>query len=240
MQRTKFMGVLIAAFVVTAISAVGASSASAVVFTLTTTLCTGGTNVALCYSTTANPETLELIGEQSETVEGGLVVFTINTEPVQKIECESSSGSGTIFQKEPLVAGKKTTLKGFLKYKGCVLVTEPNKKCIAQKENETTELEGTLETETTLALKPASGTTFIEIEYTNNGTEKCPATFLGKHAVTGTQTVEILKASTPEETKKGKAVGKTLKFFSSTAELSQELTLTFTGLSDKVYVSTLS
>jgi hypothetical protein len=225
-----------AAFVVAAVSAAGASSASAAVFTLTSTACTGGTNVAICYENAAK-EKLELTGEQSETVAGGIVVFTIKTEPAQKIECKESTGSGTISQKEPLVAEKKTTLKGTLTYKGCKLTTEPSKKCVTQVEDTTKELEGTLATESTIVLKPVSGTTFIEIEYTNNGTEKCPATFLGKHSVTGSQTVEILSPGTAEETKKGKAIGHTLTFFSSEAELSQELTMSFTGLGDKVYVS---
>jgi hypothetical protein len=236
MSGKKLTGALLMALLLTAIGAVTASSASAVVFTLTTTACTGGTNVALCYENAAK-EKLELTGEQSETVAGGKVIFTVNSEPAQKIECTTSKGSGTIIQKEPLVAGKKTTLKGTLTYEGCKLITEPSKKCVVNVTNTTKALLGTLETVSTLKLVPETGTVFIEITYSNNGTEKCPVTFLGTHAVTGTQTVEILSPETAAATKSGKAIGETLEFFSSKANLSQELTMSFTGLEDNVYVS---
>jgi hypothetical protein len=244
MLRRKFMGLIVGAALIAAISVVGASSASAAVFTLTTTACTGGTNVALCYETAANCTTTEpaskkceLEVEQSETVSGGKVVFTVLTAPVQKIECQKSEGSGTIIQKEPLVATKKTTLQGILKYKECKLTTEPMKKCVVNENNETKELLGTLENEKELKLVPKAGTAFIEITYSNNGAEKCPATFLGTHTVTGSQVVEIINPGVAEPTKSGKAIGETLEFLSAKAELSQELTLTFTGLGDNVYVS---
>jgi hypothetical protein len=235
MSGKKLTGALLMALLLTALGAITASSASAAVFTLSTEPCTGGTNVAICWN---NAGVLsELVGEQSETVEGGAISFTINTEPQQIILCEKSKGSGTIFQKEPLVAGKKTTLKGTLTYEGCKLDTEPAKKCVVNVTNTTLPLLGTLETVSTLKLIPESGLVFIEITYSNNGTEKCPLTFLGTHSVTGTQTVEIINPETHEVTKKGKAIGETLEFFSSKAKLEQELTLTFTGLGDEVDIS---
>jgi uncharacterized cupredoxin-like copper-binding protein len=239
MSGKKLSGALLMALLLTAIGAISASSASAAVFTKTTKACSGGSNIALCYET-ASKEKLILEGEQSETVAGGTVVFTVNSEPAQKIECTTSKGSGTIFQKEPTVAGKKTTLKGTLTYEGCKLTTEPSKKCVVNVTNTTKALLGTLETGSTLKLVPETGTVFIEITYSNNGTETCPATFKGTHAVTGSQTVEINNPTVAEETKSGKAIGETLEFFSSKAKLSQELTLTFTGLGSKVYVSTVA
>jgi hypothetical protein len=232
--------VLMAALMAVAFSAVAVSSASAVVFTLATTECTGGTNVALCWSEKEEEASplLELTGEQSETVTGGVVDFTVNVEPVQIILCEKSTGSGTIFQKEPLGTGAKTTLKGTLTYEGCKLDTEPTKKCVVTVNNTTKPLLGTLINGKEIELKPETGSTFIEITYSNNGAEKCPVAFSGTHPVTGTQNVEILNPTKHELTKKGKAVGKTLEFLSSKAELSQELTMSFTGLEDFVDVST--
>jgi hypothetical protein len=55
-------------------------------------------------------------------------------------------------------------------------------------------LAGELLSESELLLKPESGAVFIEISYTIKGTEKCPATFLGTHNVTGEQAVTIEKA----------------------------------------------
>jgi hypothetical protein len=241
MLRRKIMGVIIAAALVVAVGAVGASSASAVIFTLTLTACTGEAKAALCYET-AGKEKLELEGQQSETVAGGVVDFTILTTPQQIILCEKSTGSGTISQLHPLKAGEPTTIQGILKYEGCKLDTEPSKKCVVNLNNETKELLGTLEkgaegTEEELKLVPKAGTVFIEITYSNNGAEKCPATFLGTHAVTGSQLVDIINAEVAEPTKSGEALGETLEFLSAKAELSQELTLTFTGLGDNVYVT---
>jgi hypothetical protein len=124
-----------------------------------------------------------------------------------------------------------------LKYEGCKLITEPAKKCIVAVNSETAELEGTLETETTLGIKPKTGTSWLTIGYTNNGAETCPAPFLGGCKLTGAQTFEIIKPGTAETTKAIKAIGHTLKCFSAEVELSQELTMTFTGLGDSVYVS---
>jgi len=233
-----------AAFMVAAINAVAVSSASAAVFSLSKIACSGGSNVALCYET--SKEKFELTGEQAELVEGGAVDFTILTTPQQIILCAKSEGTGTLIQKEPLVAGKKTTLKGKLAYLECKLDTEPAKKCVVNVNNETTLLLGTLESEKELKLVPAEGTVFIEITYSNNGTETCPVTFKGTHAVTGTQAVEILSPGTAEATKKGDATGETLEFFSVKAELEQELTMSFENeggtekLGDNVYVSAVA
>jgi hypothetical protein len=238
MLGKKLAGALLAALLLAAVGGFTASSASAVVFTLTLTPCEGGSNVALCWQNEV--KAFELTGEQSETVAGGKVIFTVNSSPVQKIECSSSTGSGIISQKEPLVTGKKTTLKGTLTYEGCKLITEPSKKCVVNVTNTTKALLGTLETVKTLKLVPETGTVFIEITYSNNGTETCPVTFKGTHAVTGSQTVEILSPETFTATKSGKAIGETLEFFSSKANLSQELTMSFTGLEDLIGVSSVA
>jgi hypothetical protein len=241
MLRKKLIGLLVAGLTTTALSAMVVSSASAE-FTKTTTECSGGTNVALCYETTAKAKD-ELEGEQGELVTGNEIKFLVKTSPEQEITCTSSKGSGTIVQLHPLEAGAKTTLHGFLEYAGCALATEPKKKCAVNKENKTVELLGTLESETEIKLEPKSGATFLTITYSNNGSETCPASFAGEHAVTGTQSVEIVEPSVPATEKKGKAIGETLKFFSDAAKLTQELTLAFENtkgeekLGAKVYVS---
>jgi hypothetical protein len=241
MLKSKLTGMLGAALIVAAINAVAVSSAAAAVFTLTTTACTGGTNVALCYETETTKD--ELTGEQSVLVEGGTVVFTAKVSPEQKIECTKSSGSGTIVQTEPLTAGKKTTFHGKFLYTGCKLTTEPKKKCVVNENNETFELEGTLESESELKAKPKAGEILMTITYSNNGTETCPATFLGEHGISGTQSMEVVNPGTPSETGKAKAIGRTLKFFSAEGELSQEMTMSFENtegkekLGDVIYVS---
>jgi hypothetical protein len=246
MLKRKMFGVLAVA-AVAAFSALGASSASAVVFTLSTLKCEGGSNVALCWESKAKTECVageflcELVGEQSETVKGGPVLLTVLSTPIQDIECAESTGKGTLLQKEPLVTGKITTIDGgVITYKGCKLTLpeEIAKKCMIPEEKETAALKGELLTESELLLKPEEGTVFIEIPYTNKGTEKCPIAFLGTHSVTGEQQVTIEKPGEPEETKTGNAVEESkLTYFSNKTDLKQSLTMTFTGLGDLVDVS---
>jgi hypothetical protein len=245
MLKRKLFGVLAVA-AVAAFSALGASSASAVVFTLSTLKCEGGSNVAFCWESTLKTECVageflcELVGDQSVTVKGGLVVLTVLSSPIQVIECTLVTGTGTILQTEPLVAGKKTTIHLTLIFTGCKLTLpeEIAKKCMIPEERDTKALEGTLLSESELLVKPESGTVFIEIPYTNKGTEKCPAVFLGTHSVAGEQQITIEKPGEPEETKTGNAVEESkLTYFSSPTDLKGSLTLTFTGLGDLVDIS---
>jgi hypothetical protein len=246
MLKRKMFGVLAVA-AVAAFSALGASSASAVVFTLSTLKCEGGSNVAFCWESKAKAECVageflcELVGEQSVTVKGGLVVLTVLSSPIQVIECTEVTAKGTILQKEPLVAGKITTIDLLIfTFKGCKLTLpeEIAKKCAIPEEKETKSLTGELLTESELLVKPESGTVFIEIPYTNKGTEKCPTTFLGTHNVIGEQAVTIEKPGEPEETKTGNAVEESkLEYFSTKTDLKGSFTLTFTGLGDLVDVS---
>jgi hypothetical protein len=243
------MGLLVVS-IVAAFSAVAASSASAVVFTLSTLPCTEGTNVALCWQeSAAKPEcnpalkaTLcELIGEQSETVSGGLLSLTVLGSPNIVIECTASTGKGTIVQLEPLVAGKHTTIVGgVILYEGCKITSteELAKKCKVPAERETKPIKGELQTQTELLLEPATGTVFIEIPFENNGTETCPTAVKGARNVTGKQLVTILNPEIHELTKTGETVVESeLELFSDKADLKQPLTLSFTGLEDLVDIS---
>jgi hypothetical protein len=240
MLKRNVMGVVTAVVVLSAIGFAGASSASAVVFTLTTEACTGGTNVALCYeleskvACTGTTQLCELTGEQSETVvdaTGTVVDFNVPLAEIL-ILCETATGSGTILQKEPLVSGAKTTLTGTITYSGCVLDKGPAG-CTIKASETTKGLSGSLESESELKLKPATGAVFIEIEFLG-----ASCSLKGKHSVTGTQIVTISNPGTAEKTKTGKAVVKSnLLFLSDPAELEQTLVMSFTGLEDLVDVS---
>jgi hypothetical protein len=236
-MKRNLTRLILAAVVVMAVNGVVASSASAVVFTLGTTECTGGTEVRLCWSEkeeAASP-LLELSGQQSETVAGGTVKFLILSEPEQEIECKEAIGSGTITQEGVLTGGPKTSLKGTITYKGCKLTKGPTTTCSIKEEEKTKELLGVLESQTELKLTPETGAVFIEIEYL-----LATCAFKGKHSVTGSQIVEILNPESHALSIKGKAITKAgtgLEFLSSPAVLTQELTLSFTGLEDFVDVS---
>jgi hypothetical protein len=233
---------LLAVCAVVVCSAAAAGSASAEVFKLEASECTGGTNVALCWSAEeaeASP-LKELVGKQSETVSGGDVMLTVSN-PEITILCTGATGSGTISQPEPLVAGKKTTLTGTITYSGCTIEASAAiaKKCKIPTSKTTKELLGTLTSGTELLLAPASGTEFITIEFENNGAEVCPATIKGNRTVVGEQVVTITNPTKHELTKSGTSVVKSkLKFFEEPAELTESLTLSFTGLEDWVDVST--
>jgi hypothetical protein len=102
-------------------------------------------------------------------------------------------------------------------------------------------LVGVLTAQNELTIKPEAGATapILELEFTNNETEKCPATVLGDHKITGTAVAKVLKPETPEEAKEVESwVDKSsLKFSEESAALTGNLKLPYTGLGDKVYVS---
>lgn len=238
MRKARFCIVALASV----LCGIAVPQSSAAVFALTNTACSGGTVVAWCYFGT-NPKgeraSWEFLGKQSVTMAGGTVVLSIQEEPEQKIECASSSGSGEITQNSPLPSGLATI--GFkLAYTGCGLVTEPKKKCVINSTIETVQLTGEFESETEIVIKPTSGTVFFTYIESNNGSEKCPTTDLGEHSISGVIQAEILKPGTPEETKTIKTFGNTLEFFGDKASIAQQLTITFTGLGDKVYMSKIS
>jgi hypothetical protein len=232
MSRIKLTGALMAAVLVAAISGVGASAASAETFTLTTTKCTGGTFLNLCYETTGK-EKLELTGKQTVAVTNTTTgVFKVPSLGIE-ILCATVTGAGTITQTSPLT--EKGKIKGTLVFH-CVLDTPA--KCKIPAEKETLPLVGELISESELLLKPETGTTFIELPFENNGTETCPATIKGTHKITGEQVVKIINPGVAEETKEGESVEVSkLKFSEEAATLTGKLKLSFTGLSDLVYVS---
>jgi hypothetical protein len=243
MFRRKLSVALMAVVAVLAINVVAASSASAAVFELTNTVCSGEVNWALCYegeNKLKEKGKWELTGEQSETVSGGLLLILVST-PEIHIECTTATGSGIIDQLEPLGTGTNRLtliLKGFIKYTGCALNSEGTAKAIFEKctipaEKETNELTGELLTESEVLLTPVTNA-FIGIKFSG---ATCPAGVAGEHSVTGKQQVTVQKPGTAETTKEGVAVVESkLEFFEAPAKLEESLVLSFTGLGDPVLI----
>jgi len=71
-------------------------------------------------------------------------------------------------------------------WKGCKLTSGPTK-CEVKPEEPTTALTGTFSSAEDVTFKPNEAKTWIEIEFKNKGTEKCPGTILGKHRIEGEQ-----------------------------------------------------
>ncbi len=239
MIRRKFLVVPLGLLTFIAISSGAITSASAVVFTLSTTECTGGTGVGLCWSEleAESSPLLELTGKQSETVSGGKTILKVAS---VSIECLTATGAGTINQEGPLTGGKTTITGGTITYKGCVITgpAAPAAKCAIPEEKSTATISAELPNEHEIVLKPEAGTVFIEIPFTNKGAETCPAAIKGTHSVTGSVAVEILTPKAHQLTKVGKAQNPTkLEFFSEKAELTEELEMSFTGLEDFVDLS---
>jgi hypothetical protein len=241
-MRGKLTGVLLAAVMVAALSGIATSAASAAVFTLAATTCTGGTFKNLCWSNAGVLQ--ELTGEQTFAVKQigkGLLKGIIGGEEVT-VECtETTVGAAVppvIVQTSPLTENGK--IKGTLVFKGCKVTGNATvlKKCKIPVEKESLSLLGELTevnaTKATLHLTPASGTEFIVIPFENNGTETCPATIKGNRAVTGSQDITVEKPEEHTTTKTGKTVVKSgLKLAGEPAELTATLEISLTGLGDE-------
>jgi hypothetical protein len=231
--------------------AVVTSGAGAAVFTLTSTACTGGTFKNLCYEG-ENPKKetgkWELEGEQTvEVVQltAGTFLVPSGSGTTIAIECkklkQGTKEANVVVQKKPLSENGKTS--GTLVFEECS-ITGPAAdvtNCEIPASKETTSLSGELTSETILKLTPKAGetTAFIEIPFSNKGTKTC--VLKGTKKVTGFEEIEILKAGTAEETKKGKSKESSgLKFGEETASITGELEEIYPGLKDKVYVSTVA
>jgi hypothetical protein len=241
----KPAGVLIAAVVLAVSGFATTTAASAAVFELTNNACPGGTTAALCYYSTNLAGVLgswELEGEQSVTIKGGTTRATVPSLETLTIQCNSSTSAGepVILQHSPLGNGL-TTLEGAkLTTQGCKLTAPASavEKCEIPAENTTNNLLGSLESTTNLNVSPESGTTFLEIEFKNKSTLKCPAAFTGKLHIHGTQLFTISNAGNPELTKKGIAEVKSGLLFGEEngIEIEKEIEIEFLGLRVFVFV----
>ncbi len=223
--------------------AITCSSASGSVFALATTACTGGSVLAFCYENEAK-EKRELEGQQAiseKSIGPGLLKGLIGGEVIE-VKCEEvefgNAVAPKISQSTPLTQGPTVSTALFIKKCKVTGNAVLAKKCRIPVEKETLPLTTTLTSETTLLVKPETGTAFITIPFENNGTETCPATIKGNRSVTGEQEVTIENAGTAELTKKGKSIAKSgLKLAGEPAEYEETAEISFTELTDKVYVS---
>jgi hypothetical protein len=205
MSRIKLTVVGILAAV--ALLAIGASSASAA-FELSATKCEAGTHIALCYGTTEKQASglLELIGEEEFTIlneVAGASAITFKSKVGEEevfIECTRTEvrhgaelADGLFLQASPLTTN--LVVDGFLHFSGCTLTKSAGlaKKCKVPTEENTNALTGVPLNAEEIEFKPeAPATVFIEIPFTNNGVEVCPATVAGNKAVKGFQVALLI------------------------------------------------
>jgi hypothetical protein len=197
--KSRLLGVL-GVLVVFAISAVATSSASAT-FSLETTACGTGTIVNLCWESAEKGASLkQLKGEEEFLIllaSGDVHLTATLGTLVVEILCKDTiglTGGATedefllILQPSPLVAN--STIDATLLFIECTLEGALGVKCLVPVEKETFELSGTVEegSENNILFKPVvAGGPFIEIPFTNNTPETCPATIKGTKKVTGEQ-----------------------------------------------------
>jgi hypothetical protein len=241
MLRARLASVVMAAVVVSAAYGVTASAASAEVFVLTNTKCTGGTFINYCYENTAK-EKLELTGNQ--TIGVNLVAATtwhIILPLIGAVLCQGAVfRESKYIQTSPLTANLRVG-SFFIRWSQCRLDGIVEKQCKVPEEMESPALTGTPTSGSEFVVKPETGTTFAEIALENNGTETCPATAKGIHKVTGEQAFTVENPEVAEETKTIKSVVKSkLKVGEEAAELEAAFVISFTGLGDRVYVSTVA
>ena len=186
------IGVALTAFLTCVAMGVSASGALAAgPFTLSVEKCEGGTFINACWAATAGGELKELVGENEflGELEEGNVVFKseIGGEKIT-IECSSVTADGLVLQAKPLSenATIEVPVTTGLVFKTCKL-TSGATKCSVKEEEPLLAATGTFSSAEDVTFKPKTGENFIEIEFKNKGSEKCPATILGKHAVKGEQ-----------------------------------------------------
>jgi hypothetical protein len=190
-----------------AISGVAASTAAAE-FTLVLNTkeepvaCGTGTIVNLCYETVEKGTALKQLSGEEEfliLLATGAITLTAAVGPTV-IKCNDTVGFRTekeitegkpednnllILQPSPLVAN--STLDVILEFIECKLQGELGELCLVPEHKETKELTGTVEENENNILFKAAGGIFIEIPFTNNGANTCPATIKGTKKVTGEQ-----------------------------------------------------
>jgi hypothetical protein len=238
--RLLVLGVL----AVGVVFAVAAASASAVVFSLEITECTGSTTTTICWAEKTTSELLELKGEQSftgtysaeVTGEENLLAALFGTEEVH-ITCTGATSSGTVLQKNPLVEGPVVDATSLIST-GCKVLEPIAKKCKVEEELVTKPIEGVVGAspeEVLFQPTPADKGIFITITFANN-TETCPAAIVGPQNVKGSQlclwphhaedlATQLLFCET---------AGSKLTLGGNTAEFLQAQEITFVGLNNFV------
>jgi len=203
MFRIK-VGLTVAVAVAMAIS-MGAMASSALAVELNPEKCEGGTFINACWTEKESTTNLrELVGKAEflGLPEEETVVFKseIGGEKIT-IECKDVHADGFLIQNKPLTENASIEIPATtgLVFKECKL-TAGVPKCEVKPEEPTVALTGTPQTTSDVIFKPKTGENFIEIEFKNKGSEKCPSTILGKHAVKGEQLCEFVNPEVDEET----------------------------------------
>jgi hypothetical protein len=223
--------------------AAAASSASAVVFTLTDEPCRSpDTTHTICWALFEKEELFELSGEQSftgkysaeVTGEENLLAAKFGEEEVH-IVCIGASSSGTASQTLPLV--RAPVFHGTLISTGCKLLETVGKKCVVKEELVTNEIEGVAGASSEEELfQPAPGTggIFIGIAFANNGAEKCPTAIVGTQHVKGSQLCLWPHHEEDLQTQLlfCETAGSKLTLGGNKAEFLQAQEITFVGLND--------
>jgi hypothetical protein len=223
--------------------AVASSSASAVVFTLTTKKCEAPTTTTtICWALFEKEELFELEGEQSFTGtysaevagEENLLAAKFGEEEVH-ILCTGATSSGTVLQPEPLKVAP--VIHGELVSTGCTLLEPVGKKCSIPPTLTTNEIEGVAGASSEEVLfqpGPTDGGIFIGIKFSNNGSEKCPTAIFGTQNVKGSQLCLWPHHEEDLQTQLlfCEAAGSTLTLGGNKAEFLQAQEITLVGLND--------
>jgi hypothetical protein len=162
-----------------------------------------GTIPTLCIEKEGTKKSFE--AEGTETYVGKLVAGTkaslktmLGGEEIH-IECGKDESTGQIVQLEPLVKAVESR-EGVLHFSECSILGSLGKKCTVPPKLSTNNLLGITIDEMPLKagiVRAESGTNIIVINFQNNGFEKCPATILGLHPVTGEDLCITSEAETP-------------------------------------------
>jgi len=197
MSRVRLL--LLSVLAVLLVSGVSSVSASAA----TTDLCPNAvapTFLALCIEKTSS----DLIAEtgnfpfEAESEVPITSLIEIGTDPIIHIECSITFTKNGEFEQSVLVS-TVLLMRMTIEVSVCFLLEIEGiaKECAVAEPIETQPLDGVPGADSELldiVLTPESGTRFFEIGLTNNESETCPPTVLGKHPVTGEDLCWLLEA----------------------------------------------
>jgi len=253
MKKLRYTLLASVCLLAAAVAAIGATTASAAVFTLTATACTGGTHFNLCYEN-AKGEKLYLEGTQSAwaVTEAGEPLFEVADTTLellsQKAEAEEVTLSQSAFTANTNGTATSTgfdfttnSIEGPTLIKATCQLSAAEQVLIL-----TNALKAELISETLLKIEPAAGNEFVGLTLEQKaGAEECPALVIGKHAVTGFQNINIVEPGVAQAVKLGNAEELNLKFvgLGSGIEPTPSIELKFEAkngtskLEDNVYVS---
>lgn len=236
MPTVRLANTFLTILMITLVTMILASPASAVEFELGTQECGEGTKWGFCWAETETSPLLELIGTKSVTVLGGESLLNVSELGVE-ILCKKAKDAGNAQISQPTPLGSEPNLiTGSLIYEECAFEGEGTiaKLCVVPASERTNELRGELTSETNLHVVPKSGAVFIEFEIKSKSeTEKCPATVVGKRKITGSQDLTITNPGHTLSSKSATVIANSgLLFIEKHAELTGSITITLTGFED--------